>query len=133
MSRSRGQKKDAPSSSLGQPLAKPPRRGRARTAVAPPTLSAEIDPPQRDDRRTDELAAANRKLMEEKEEISHMFAPFFTTRLHQGGTGLGLSITHGIVQDHGGAIEVESSPGRGTSITLVFPIELCKSKGANHG
>lgn len=68
-----------------------------------------------------------------KEEVAHMFDPFFSTRVSQGGTGLGLSITHGIVQDHGGVIEVHSEPGRGTTITLNFPIELCKAKGASHG
>jgi signal transduction histidine kinase len=62
-----------------------------------------------------------------------MFDPFFTSRTHEGGTGLGLSIAHGIVQDHGGTIEVESRPGQGTSVTLVFSIELCKLEGASHG
>jgi PAS domain S-box-containing protein len=68
-----------------------------------------------------------------QDELAHMFDPFFTSRTHEGGTGLGLSIAHGIVQDHGGTIEVESRPGQGTSVTLVFSIELCKLEGASHG
>jgi PAS domain S-box-containing protein len=67
------------------------------------------------------------------DEVAHMFDPFFTSRIHEGGTGLGLSIAHGIVQDHGGAIEVATKLGQGTSVTLVFPRELCKQEGASHG
>ena len=50
-----------------------------------------------------------------KEQI---FEPFFTTKGDQGGTGLGLSVTYGIVTDHGGTIEVESSPGKGSMFTV---------------
>ena len=51
--------------------------------------------------------------------LSRIFSPFFTTR--QQGTGLGLSITQRIVEQHGGEINVMSSPGKGASFTLTFP------------
>ncbi len=47
--------------------------------------------------------------------------PFFTTKREQGGIGLGLSVSAGIVQEHGGRLEYESEPGRGTRATLTLP------------
>jgi signal transduction histidine kinase len=55
----------------------------------------------------------------EPEILARVFDPFFSTK--PTGTGLGLSITDGIVREHGGTIDVESSPGRGTRFVLTFP------------
>lgn len=54
--------------------------------------------------------------------LDQIFDPFFSTRSEEGGTGLGLSISYGIVERHGGSIEVQSECGEGTRFSLRFPI-----------
>ncbi len=54
-------------------------------------------------------------------DIPRLFEPFFSRK--EGGTGLGLYVSHGIVERHGGQIEVDSTPGEGTRITLELPLE----------
>src|SRR5881394_3183485 len=55
-----------------------------------------------------------------KEDVAHVFDPFFTTKDY--GTGLGLSVVHGIIQEHGGQIEVESELKKGTAFHILLPL-----------
>ena len=60
--------------------------------------------------------------------INRIFEPFYTSKEIGQGTGMGLPIVHGIVHEHGGHISIESSPERGTTIVILFPVCNEKSK-----
>ncbi len=62
------------------------------------------------------------------EDLPHVFDPFFTTKDY--GTGLGLSVVHGIIQEHGGQIEVESELSKGTAFHILLPLVRFNSEVA---
>ncbi len=64
------------------------------------------------------------------ENIGFLFEPFYTTKERGAGTGLGLFVSHLIIDQHGGAIEVESKQGKGTTFIVKLPV-ADKEKGTN--
>jgi PAS domain S-box-containing protein len=58
-----------------------------------------------------------------KENLPKLFEPFFSTKKKGKGVGLGLSVAYGIIQEHGGSIQVQSEEGRGTTFTLELPLK----------
>ena len=63
------------------------------------------------------------------EHLPRLFEPFFTTKAVGRGAGLGLAICYGIVRDHGGAIEVDSQLGRGSTFRVRLPLSSEPAQG----
>jgi signal transduction histidine kinase len=62
-----------------------------------------------------------------------VFEPFFSTKRTERGSGLGLSICRRIVNQHGGSIELESEPGRGTLVRVRLPVRrVAAAEGDSH-
>jgi PAS domain S-box-containing protein len=56
--------------------------------------------------------------------LQKIFDPFFSTKPTGEGTGLGLSVSYGIIKDHQGKIDVQSTPGKGSTFTITFPVTM---------
>jgi signal transduction histidine kinase len=68
----------------------------------------------------------------DEEHLPHIFEPFFTTKEPGKGTGLGLSIAYGAIRRHGGNIDVESAPGKGTTFTITLPAKIPRYRDMHH-
>jgi len=100
-----------------------PQGGEFRVVVEPIQVGPDETPPMRGlaPGRWVRLRFADTGCGIPPEHLGRIFEPFFTTRVHEGGSGLGLAQVYGIVQQHGGIIDVRSEVGKGTEFIIYLP------------
>ena len=101
-----------------------PSGGTLKIVTSNQTLSKDIDEKQRRWKEGDyvRITLSDTGIGMTPEVRSQIFEPFFTTKEPGRGTGLGLSMVYGIIQNHGGYIELRSEPGQGTSFEILLPV-----------
>jgi signal transduction histidine kinase len=62
------------------------------------------------------------------EHLPRIFDPFFTTKGDWAGTGMGLAVVHKTIEDHRGAIQVQSQVGVGTNVGMTFPVNAARTR-----
>lgn len=75
------------------------------------------------EKETVELSVTDTGCGIREDDLPHVFEPFFTTKEGGKGTGLGLAVVYGIVQRHGGSVDVHSRVNRGSTFTIALPIK----------
>ncbi|CAJ0686168.1 Adaptive-response sensory-kinase SasA [Ralstonia mannitolilytica] len=105
-----------------QAYAKKAESGGARGVIAVRTGCDALDPSEADAKASVWFEVADAGCGIPPENLKRIFDPFFTTKPVGKGTGLGLSVTYGIVQAHGGRIDVSSAVGKGTTFRVTLPL-----------
>ncbi len=94
-----------------------------RIVVAVESCQTDTGPAHRKAVEAGQLTVRDNGCGMSQEILEHLFEPFFTTRHEHGGVGLGLAVARSIVTAHHGSIKAESSPGPGSTITIILPVE----------
>jgi CheY-like chemotaxis protein len=88
------------------------------------TRGLHMSPENGEDKKPDRIMVEVRDTgigMDEKTR-QRCLEPFFSTKRSRGGAGLGLAMVYGTVERHDGSIQIESEPGKGTTVRLIFPV-----------
>ena len=86
-----------------------------------PALTGLIEVKVANNKNTSEIIFSDNGMGMDEQLIAKIFDPFFTTKKVGDGTGLGLSVSYQIIKDHGGEIQVDSIPGKGSKFVVVLP------------